>query len=260
VVNADHDQERPGDVAQRFERDRNRRDGCLPPVRQQIPAQPLHQPGVIDFANRVFVRFAGVGSRSLLLGGCSGLVLCEFRHEQRDSVLFYCTGPALLPAMDAGTARFRGLRSALSLRAGHAISSSMWPRDFSASRKAAFDPSRRLIISAPSSVAMIVVAILQGSTLRRISRRRIPSCTIAARRVFQSSMASTTSLRNSGLPSSQSMAVEVNLEVVEVEEGMKGPTLCGTHGVESTSGRLSQNARTFSKCSMRCPILLISFG
>ena len=42
--------------------------------------------------------------------------------------------------------------------------------------------------------------------------------------------------------SSQSMAVEVNLEVVEVEEGMKGPTLCGTHGVESTSGRLSQNA------------------
>jgi hypothetical protein len=38
-----------------FEVDGQGRDGNLPPVGMQIVAEPPHEPGVVDFAGRVFL-------------------------------------------------------------------------------------------------------------------------------------------------------------------------------------------------------------
>ena len=97
AVDADHDQEGPGDIAQGFERDGDRGDGGLQPVGAQIVAQPPHQPRVVDLADRIF--FTGAGRlRLVVFAGCAwgfifGVALLRVRHAGLvfDSQL-HCTG------------------------------------------------------------------------------------------------------------------------------------------------------------------------
>ena len=87
AVDGHHDQIGAGDVAEGFEADGQRGNGGLHPVGAQIMAEPAHQPGVVDLADRVLIALLVSGffcSFSAMLIGDSGL-------------RFHCTGtPGLL--------------------------------------------------------------------------------------------------------------------------------------------------------------------
>jgi len=55
TVNGHHYEIWPGHVAQRLQRNGERRDCRLNPIGPQIMAKPPHQPGIVDLADRIFI-------------------------------------------------------------------------------------------------------------------------------------------------------------------------------------------------------------
>ena len=113
AIDCDHDEDGPGDIAQRLERDSERGNGGLEPIGADKFAETAHEPRVVDFAGDFIVGFAlrlsrpGLGSdlRSVWGSGRRDLLDFFFRHRMSESAL-----PSLLyeGARDGGAAAPRG--------------------------------------------------------------------------------------------------------------------------------------------------------